>query len=645
MFSGKRHQIPVNKYPLWKYIMIIVLVVIALLYALPNIYGENPAVQISPKGGIAITTQAVNRVKHVLKQDHITYHGPIVAKYNAQFRFPNTIEQMKAQDLIQHTLGKDYIVAINLAANTPTWLRAIGGDPMKLGLDLRGGMYFLLDVDMQTVVNNKLQNMTAELRRDLREHDLRYSGVTLKKQAEHIVIGFRQADVAQQARFYIQKHYPKLDVSMAEGTQLPELHIGLKPSEVKSIKNYAVEQTVQVMRNRVNELGVGDASVSREGLDRVVIELPGLQDAARAKSIIGGTATLKVQLVNTKADVQAALKGNVPIGSGIYYNKEGQPYVLYNRVVITGNAITGASVGYSQQTSQPVVNVKLSGPEVSHFTQVTGQNVGKPMAIVLVQKSFTKKKINGKVVTTSKVTQQIVNVATIQSRLGNNFQIEGIGSARAAQNLSLSIRAGSLPAPVQIAEEIQIGPTLGLHNIKMGALSVLLALVLVVLFMMFYYRLLGLIADLALVLNLIFIVAIMSLLPGATLSLPGIAGIVLNLGMAIDANVLIFERIREELRIGMTVQAAIHAGYARAFGTIVDSNVTTLIVAVILFAIGTGAIKGFAVTLMIGIICSMFTSITVTRAVVNLIYGGRPVKKLSIGIKHAVTVMTAGAKR
>lgn len=643
MFASQ-HKVPVNKFPLWKYILILVLILVALLYALPNYYGESPAVQVSPKGGQMITAQTVTQMQTTLSDHGIKYIEPNVRKYDAEFRFHNTVDQIKAQTLIQEALGKTYTVAINLAANTPQWLHAIGADPMRYGLDLRGGMYFLLDVDMQTVINNKLQNITADLRTTLREQQIRYASIHLDNTASTVTVDFRDASVAKDAVRYIQQHYPTLNVKMRDNTSTPSLSLSMKPEEVTNIKDYAVKQTVQVMRNRVNELGVAEASVAREGSDRVMIELPGLQDAARAKSIIGGTATLKVMLVDTLASPTSALSGQVPIGSSVYYTQDAQPYVLQNRVVLTGNAITGASVGYSEQTSLPVVNVKLSGEEVSNFSHVTGDNVGKPMAIVLVQKSFKKATVDGKEVTDTKTSQQIINVATIKSRLGNNFQIEGIGNAREAQNLALSIRAGSLPAPVQIAEEMQIGPTLGMHNIKMGAISIVLALLLVMLFMTLYYRLFGVIANVALILNLVFIVAVMSLLPGATLSLPGIAGIVLNLGMAIDANVLIFERVREELRNGNSTQASIHSGYSQAFSTIVDSNVTTLIVAVILFAIGTGAIKGFAVTLMIGIVCSMFTSITVTRALVNLIYGGKAGKKLSIGIR-VKNVIPHGARR
>ena len=632
MLNMPKNNMPINRFPLWKYVMIVVLVVIALLYALPNIYGESPSVQISPKGGNPITTEMVQKITSALQADHIAYFGLSQEKYSVQMRFKDTIEQMKAQDLLEKTLGRSASVAINLAPNSPGWLAAIGAYPMKLGLDLRGGMYFLLDVDMQTVVENHLNNITSQLRTGLRVANIRYTGLTVDKANQQIHVDFRDAATRDKAQDYIRGKFQQVMLTQKQVGRVYQLSVKLSQSEVSNIKNYAVQQTLEVMRNRVNELGVAEASVAREGSDRVVIELPGLQDAARAKSIIGGTATLKAMLVNDNADVGAAINGNVPIGSSLYYTKANQPYVLKNRVILTGNAITGASAGYDQNSGLPVVNVTISGPQVAQFSRVTAQNVGKGMAFVLVQKTFNKHKVGDKEVTTTQTHQQIINVATIQSQLPSRFQISGVGSPRVAQNLALMIRAGSLPAPVQIAEEKSIGPTLGLQNIKMGEISVTVAMLLVVIFMAIYYRLFGVIANVALLLNLVFIVAVMSLLPGATLTLPGIAGIVLNVGMAIDANVLIFERIREEIRNGNSMQASIHAGYERAFSTIVDSNVTTLIAAVILFAVGTGAVKGFAVTLMIGIVTSMFTSITVTRGIVNKIYGGRNVQRLSIGI-------------
>ncbi len=632
MFNAKNATV-LNQFPKWKYVMIIVLIILALIYALPNIFGESPAVQISPKGGKVLTVQDRQQTLSVLKNAHIEYLGKSSTRYTLQLRFANTDLQMQAQEVIKSALGTGYTVAINLAPNTPKWLRNIGAFPMKYGLDLRGGMYFLLDIDMQTVVHNTLQNDAVQLRDALRKADIRYTGVVAK--GTQLTVAFRDQSAKTAGREYIEKHYPNLVLTQQAHHPL-EISATMSAAAVKQTKQYAVQQTVQVMRNRVNELGVAEASVAQQGLDRVVIELPGVQDAAKAKEVIGGTATLKLMMVNDSVDIRSAVAGHVPLGSTLYHfaaDLGGATIVLHNRVILTGESIVGASAGYSQQTNMPVVNVKLSGPEVSRFSHVTAENVGKRMAIVLVQSTFNKQKVHGKVVTKTHITQNVVNAALIQQQLGNQFQISGIGNTRAAQMLALTIRAGSLPAPVQIAESKQVGPSLGQDNIRMGKISVLVAMILVVLFMAAYYRLFGIIADIALVLNLVFIVAIMSIIPGATLTLPGIAGIVLNVGMAIDANVLIFERIREELRNGNSPQASIHAGYERAFATIVDSNVTTLIVAVILFAVGTGAVKGFAVTLMIGIISSMFTAITVTRALVNLIYGRkRSVKRLSIGI-------------
>ncbi len=511
-------------------------------------------------------------------------------------------------------------------------------------------MYFLLDVDTPAVLDGHLQNYAEQLRDSLRTENIRYAGVEVRDGA--IQIRFRDAETLNRARSYIQLHFLELQESpsgfdsnhLANSDNLDNtdkkapglfLTMQLTPQAQTQIQSYAVNQTVNVMRNRVNELGVAEASVAQQGLNRVVIELPGLQDAARAKEIIGGTSTLKVMLVNESADIQDALAGHVPAGSSLYYGEGGRPVVLFDSVVLTGNSVVGAMSGFDSQTSQPIVSVTLSGAEVSRFSDATAANVGHLMAIVLVDQSFSRDTVGGKVVTHTQEVDKVISIANIMQRLNDHFQITGL-SQREAQSLALSIRAGALPAPVQIVEEKHIGPSLGAENIKMGAISVAVAMLLVIVFIGFYYHFLGLIANIALILNLIFIIAIMSILPGATLTLPGIAGIVLNVGMAIDANVLIFERIREELRNGTTVQAAIYAGYQRAFSTIVDSNVTTLIVAIILFAIGSGAVKGFSVTLMIGIVTSMFTALVVTRALVNLIYGSRSVKWISIGIKNGI---------
>lgn len=624
---------PINRYSIWQYVLILLVIILAVVYALPNYYSESPAIEISLKSGAVMNAQTVNQVTQVLKSDHLDYQSVQTSQYSLVIRFADTASQMQAQEVVMGALGSDYVVAMNVEPNTPAWLSALGAEPMKYGLDLRGGMYFLLAIDMNSVVKNQLENLASGFRQDLRENDIRYSGVLVNPSNSAVILNFRDPMITYDASQYIQSHQAGVTVQQNNPTQLA---VSLTPTQLQQIRENAVEQTIQVMRNRVNELGVGDASVSQQGQDRVVIELPGLQDAARAKQIIGGTATLKVMMVNEGADVQSALEGKVPIGSSLYYGDDHlghQPYVLYDRVLLTGKSFVGAALGYDSQTSLPVVNVNLSGPEVSYFSQMTAENVGHLMAIVLVQPEM---KISldkqGHPVTTTTTNSQIISVATVDSRLGNNFQIMGIGSTRNAQLLALTIQAGALPAPVQIIEDRLIGPTLGAQNIHMGEISVLVALILVIIFIAIYYRLMGLIANFALILNLVLIIAIMSIIPGATLTLPGIAGIVLNLGMAIDANVLIFERIREELRNNVSVQVAIQTGYARAFATIVDANVTTLIVAVILYAIGTGAVKGFAVTLMIGILCSMFTAITVTRGIVNAAWGGRSVKKLSIGI-------------
>lgn len=626
--TSKARPVIKNTTPLWKWLLIIVLTVGAFIYALPNIYGESPAIQISTRDGTPITLSLVSSVESTLDQDNVNYTNISSDQNNITIKFATTDDQLAAQEALDSLLEDNYVMALNLEPNTPRWLQAINANPMKLGLDLRGGMYFLLNIDMDVVVQNHMQNDAQNLMDDLRTNEIHYANINVDDN-NNLVVTFRNADDLAAAKAFIRTNYQDLTLSNS-GTTL----IGsLTPAALKNLQDNAVAQTLEVMRNRVNELGVAEASVAKEDDDRIVVELPGVQDATRAKSIIGGTATLKAMLVNTSVNPAEAQKTNiVPPGSSLYFDQQGRPIVLYNNVIITGNAISNASVGYNPQTNVPVVQVDLKGPQVAYFSQVTGQNIGHPMAFVLVESDFSQQMVNGKLVNTTDTSQTVINVAVIQSQLSNHFQITGIGNARMAQNLALSIRAGALPAPVQIAEEKNIGPSLGIQNIKMGALSVAVALGLVILFIAIYYHVFGLIADLCLLLNLIFIVAVMSLMPGATLSLPGIAGIVLNVGIAIDANVLIFERIREELRKGSSNTIAIHTGYERAFSTILDANVTTFMVALILFAIGTGAVKGFAVTLMIGIVTSMFCAVVISRAIVNLIYGKHPHRKLSIGI-------------
>jgi preprotein translocase subunit SecD len=682
--SMNSSQAPLNRFSKWVYGLILLSVVLAVIYALPMLYGDSPSVQLTPKENGTFSSTTVHDFEAALAPAGVKPLSVVLSPYALEFKFKDTEDQLKAYDVFSADYAKQAVIALNLSPNTPNWFHWFGASPMKLGLDLRGGMYFLLDVDTPAVLDSNLQNYAEQLRENLRTQNIRYAGVDVHDGV--ITLRFRSSGVRDQARSYIQSHFLELqesalstdsdsdsnsnsntdknadikanltpnsssDSGSGSGPQNSKdkntidtsknfnqffvLKVKMTPQAQTQVQSYAVGQTVNVMRNRVNELGVAEASVAQQGINRVVIELPGLQDAARAKEIIGGTSTLKVMLVNESADIQDALAGHVPSGSTLYYGDQNRPVVLFDPVVLTGNSVVGATAGFDSQTSQPIVSVTLSGSDVSRFSDATAANVGHLMAIVLVDQSFSRENVNGKVITHTQETDKVISVANILQRLDNHFQITGL-SQRESQSLAMSIRAGALPAPVQIVEEKHIGPSLGAENIKMGAISVAVAMLLVMVFIGFYYHLFGLIADIALILNLIFIIAIMSILPGATLTLPGIAGIVLNVGMAIDANVLIFERIREELRNGTTVQVAIYTGYQRAFATIVDSNVTTLIVAIILFAVGSGAVKGFSVTLMIGIVTSMFTALIVTRAFVNLIYGSKPVKWISIGIRNEI---------
>ncbi|PCI38017.1 MAG: protein translocase subunit SecD, partial [Thiotrichales bacterium] len=559
---------PLNRFPLWKYLLIVALVIISTLYALPNVFGESPAIEISLRTGKPITSVFADNIKGILHKHNVSVLGIDVHDKNLEIKFADHDVQIKAQEILEKNLDKQYVVALDLVPNAPNWLAAIGASPMKLGLDLRGGMYFLLEIDMQTVVHNQLNSYVTSIKETLRKSEIYYKSVLLH--GKNINVSLRDASYLQKAEEVLAEKYPEFKLT-TDKTAPSSLTVNAKESYLKQIKSYAAQQVVQVMRNRVNELGVSEASVAKQGDNHVVIELPGLQDATRAKQIIGGTSTLNFLMVNENADVEAALKGNIPLGSSLYYTKDGKPVVLKNRIILTGKSVVGAISGYDQQTNLPAVHIKISGSDVLGFSRVTRENIGRSMAVVLVETTFNKVKVNGKLENRTRTTNKIISVATINSQLGNSFQITGL-SNEASRNLAVMIRAGALPAPVQVVQETQIGPTLGAHNIEMGALSITIAMALVVLFMWLYYGLFGLIADVALLLNVIFIVAVMSILPGATLTLAGIAGIVLNVGMAIDANVLIFERIREEMRNKTSLQFCIHRGYEKAFATIIDSN-------------------------------------------------------------------------
>ncbi|MGL5119489.1 MAG: protein translocase subunit SecD, partial [Plesiomonas shigelloides] len=543
-------------------------------------------------------------------------------------RFKDTDEQLAARDLVADALGDKFTVALNLAPSTPRWLEDIGANPMKLGLDLRGGVHFLMEVDMDAAMG-KLQEQTADsFRSELREKRIRYSSV--RKLDSGTAVGavevrFRSPEELTAALDYLQPLHRDLTfTAMGDTAFIAQL----SEARLKEAREYAVQQNITILRNRVNELGVAEPIVQRQGASRIVVELPGIQDTARAKEILGATATLEFRLVNNQADLQAAVSGRVPGDSELQYMRDGRPVLLYKKVVLTGDHITDSSSS-SDEYNRPQVNISLDSEGGTKMANFTKDNIGKPMATLFSEyKDSGKRDANGKVILVKH--DEVINMATIQSRLGRSFRITGIDSQAEAHNLSLLLRAGALIAPIQIVEERTIGPSLGAQNIQQGLDACMWGLAAVVIFMGIYYRKFGLIAISALLANLVLIVGIMSMLPGATLTMPGIAGIVLTVGMAVDANVLIFERIREEMRNGRSVQQAINEGYSNAFSSIADANVTTLITALILYAVGTGPVKGFAITLSIGIATSMFTAIIGTRAIVNFLYGGKRITKLSI---------------
>ncbi|EAB2795712.1 protein translocase subunit SecD [Salmonella enterica] len=611
-----------NRYPLWKYIMLVVVIVVGLLYALPNLYGEDPAVQITGVRGVAASEQTLIQVQKTLQEEKIPAKSVALEEGAILARFDTTDTQLRAREALMSVLGDKYVVALNLAPATPRWLAAIHADPMKLGLDLRGGVHFLMEVDMDTALGKLQEQNIDSLRSDLREKGIPYT--TVRKEDNYgLSITFRDSKARDEAIAYLTPRHRDLVISSQGGNALRAVMTDARLSEARE---YAVQQNINILRNRVNQLGVAEPVVQRQGADRIVVELPGIQDTARAKEILGATATLEFRLVNTNVDQAAA--GRVPGDSEVKQTREGQPVVLYKRVILTGDHITD-STSSQDEYNQPQVNISLDSAGGNIMSNFTKDNIGKPMATLFVEyKDSGKKDANGRAVLVKQ--EEVINIANIQSRLGNSFRITGISNPNEARQLSLLLRAGALIAPIQIVEERTIGPTLGMQNIKQGLEACLAGLVVSILFMIFFYKKFGLIATSALVANLVLIVGIMSLLPGATLSMPGIAGIVLTLAVAVDANVLINERIKEELSNGRTVQQAINEGYAGAFSSIFDANITTLIKVIILYAVGTGAIKGFAITTGIGVATSMFTAIIGTRAIVNLLYGGKRVTKLSI---------------
>ncbi|WP_127476146.1 protein translocase subunit SecD [Sulfurivermis fontis] len=607
-----------NKYPLWKNLLIALVLLVGGVFALPNLYGDDPSVQVLASRAGKVDTGTLERLEQVLKSQGIELKRAELLGDTLLLRFTGTEPQLKAYELVRETLGSNYSVALNLAPATPSWLRSLGAMPMYLGLDLRGGVHFLMQVDMDAAVAQALERYVSDWRTLLRDKKVRY--LTVASNAGRVEARFRDAAERDHAQELLHAEYRDLLLESAERDGVFLLQARLSEKELRDIKKFALQQNITTLRNRVNELGVAEPVIQQQGDERIVVQLPGVQDTARAKDILGATATLEYRLVDEEHNVADAVAGRVPPGSRLYYERNGQPILLQRQVIITGDQIIDAASGIDSQSGGPMVSVTLDGQGARRMDNTTRDNVGKRMAVVFIETKTETKTVNGQPQRVTSRTEEVISVAVIRDRFSKRFQTTGLDSTEEARNLALLLRAGALAAPMEIVEERTIGPSLGQDNIDQGVASVVIGFALVVVFMVFWYRAFGLIADLALLLNLVLIVAVLSLLQ-ATLTLPGIAGIVLTLGMAVDANVLIYERIREELHNGNSPQASINAGYERAFATIADANITTLIAAVVLFGFGTGPVKGFAVTLSIGILTSMFTAVMVTRAVVNLTYG------------------------
>ena len=644
-----------NRYSSWKYILIFFLIGLGLLFALPNIYGKDPSLQVSAARSIEISELTEFQVSTALDEAGLSFKDITLGIGNLTIRFDDEETQLKAQSIVKESLGRSYVVALNLAPATPDWLSQLGAEPMSLGLDLRGGVHFLMEVDMDAAIDKAKERYISDLRSHLRENKVRYKTISRirgdrgkgnrEDKLAGLLIRFKNNSERDKGQSLIEKNFINLDItspsslSASISASIEEeaskskgefpLTLTIIEDELLEIQRLALQQNITTLRKRVNELGVAEPVIQRQGQNRVVVQLPGIQDTARAKSILGATATLEFRLVDEEHEPQDAVNGRVPAGSKLYYHRNGLPILLRKQVMLTGDSIINAASGIDTLSGGPDVTITLDGRGAKRMSRGTRDNVGKRLAVVFIEYQMETEEVDGQLIKTKETIEEVINAAVIQEQLGKRFHITGLDSTEEAKNLALLLRAGALAAPIYIIEERTVGPSLGQDNIDKGFDSVVIGFVLVLIFMAIYYKIFGLIADVALALNLVLIVAMLSLLQ-ATLTLPGIAGIVLTVGMAVDANVLIFERIREELRNGNSPQASIHAGYQKAFSTIADANITTLIAALMLFSFGTGPIQGFAVTLSLGIICSMFTAIMVTRGLVNFIFGGKNLKKLTI---------------
>jgi preprotein translocase subunit SecD len=613
-----------NRYPLWVYVTIAVALVLGALYTLPNFFGEAPAVQVSAaRATLKADTAVMGRVEDALKKAAIQPTGVFLDQAGVKVRLADTDTQLKARDVVDRALNPDaaspsYTVALNLLPNSPRWLAAINALPMYLGLDLRGGVHFLLQVDMKAAVAKRAESLAGDMRTQLRDKNVRHAGIT--REGNNLVVAFRDAETRDKARAVIAEQLPDLQLTdSGSGSEL-RLIGSIRPEAQKRTQEFALKQNIQTLHNRINELGVAEPVIQQQGADRVVVQLPGVQDTAKAKEILGRTATLEVRMVDednmNAAALAAARGGQVPFGDEFYIERNGAPLVVRKQVVLTGDRLTDAQPGFDNQTHEPAVHLTLDATGARIFKEYTRENVGKRMAILLIEKG------KGEVVTAPVIRSEIG---------GGRVQISGRMTTMEANDVALLLRAGALAAPMEIIEERTVGPSLGADNIKKGFDSTIYGFAALSLFIIVYYSLFGVFSTLALCANLLFLIAVLSMLQ-ATLTLPGIAAIALTLGMAIDANVLINERVREELRGGATPQAAIHAGYERAFGTILDSNVTTLIAGLALLIFGSGPVRGFAVVHCLGILTSIFSSVVVSRSMVNLTYGTRKkLERVAIG--------------
>ncbi|MGJ0428556.1 protein translocase subunit SecD [Methylobacter sp.] len=604
-----------NRFPLWKNLLILIIFIIGLIYTLPNLYGEDPSVQVTSTRDVKLDQQQAGQIESAVKAAGL---APKTIEYkdgSFLIRFNNTDDQLKAADLLREQMGSNYTVALNLAPRTPEWLQSLGGKAMYLGLDLRGGVHFLLEVDMDAAVKQAEERYTEDVRLALRGAKMHYQSVS--KDSGYIKVKLKSVDEKSAVLALLKKDFRALDLTEPDAQD--EIWLKLSEVEIREIKKFAVSQNMTTLRNRVNELGVAEPVIQQQGENRIVVQLPGVQDTARAKEILGTTATLEYRLADVEHDVQKAVQGQVPVSSRLYYDKNGAPILLDRRIIVTGDQIVDAQSGMDQD-GRPMVSITLNGVGATKMGKVTQANIGRPMAVVFIEYKVNTKTVNGEKVHHKEKVEQVISVATIRDAFSKRFQTTGLDSPQEARNLALLLRAGALAAPVDIVEERTVGPSLGQENIGKGINSNVYGFMAVAFFMIVYYRVFGLFSIVALGVNVLLLVAVLSMLQ-ATLTLPGMAGIALTVGMAIDANVLINERIREELRLGMTPGAAIYTGYERAFATILDSNITTLIAGIALFTLGSGPIRGFALVLCIGILTSMFSAVVVSRSLVNFVYG------------------------